>query len=115
MDPWNKMGEDERGITNNEVRTNFNNIPPVQDFFGKCTLRFLGKIVRTNDRKIQKKMLNAWILASRKSGMPQKTLRHSFKTTIKIALPDVIISKDAPLKEWAPIARNEDKWEAVID
>ena len=44
-----------------------------------------------------------------------KTLRHRFKTTIKIALPDVKISKDTPLKEWATIKRNKDKWEAVID
>ena len=60
-------------------------------------------------------MLNAWIPTSRKSGVPQKTLRHRFKTTIQIALPDVKISKDTPLKEWASIAKNENKWEAVID
>ena len=42
-------------------------------------------------------------------------MRHSFKTTIEIALPEVKISKDAPLKEWAPIVKNEDEWEAVID
>ena len=51
----------------------------------------------------------------KESSMPQKALRHRFKTTIKIALPDVKISEDAPLKEWASIARNEDKWDDVID
>ena len=56
-------------------------------------------------------MLNAWIPTSRKS----EKMRHSFKTTIEIALPDVNISKDAPLKEWALIVKYEDKWEAVID
>ena len=45
---------------------------PVQDFIHKRTLRFLEKIVRTNDRQIQKKMLNAWIPTARKSGAPQK-------------------------------------------
>ena len=73
---WEKMKEER--ITNNEVRTDFNNIPPVQDFIGRHTLRFLGKVIRKNDRQIQKKMLNAWIPTSRKSGMPQQTLRHRF-------------------------------------
>jgi len=68
-----------------------------------------------NDRQIQQKMLNAWIPTSRKSSALQKPLRHRFKTTIKIALPDVKISKDAPLKEWASIVKNKDEWEAVID
>ena len=45
----------------------------------------------------------------------KKTLRHRFKTTLEISLPDVKISKDVPLKEWASTAKNEDKWEAVID
>ena len=94
---WEKTKEER--ITKNEVRSEFNNIPPVEDFIGRYTLRLLGKIVRTDDRQTQKKMLNAWIPTSRKSGAPQKTLRHRFKTTIKIALPDVKISKDAPLKE----------------
>ena len=67
---WEKMKEER--ITNDKVRTVFNNIPPVQDFISKCTLRFLEKIVRTNDRQIQKKMLNAWIPTARKSGAPQK-------------------------------------------
>ena len=59
-------------ITNNEVRTDFNNIPPVQDFIGRHTLRFLGKIIRTNDKHIQKKILNTWIQTSRKCGALQK-------------------------------------------
>jgi len=105
----------EERITNDEVRSEFNNIPPVEDFIGRYTLRLLGKIVRTDDRQTQKKMLNAWIPTSRKSGAPQKTLRHRFKTTIKIALSEIKISKDAPLKEWTSIARNEEKWETVVD
>ena len=93
---WEKMKEER--ITNDEVRTEFNNIPPVEDFIGRHTLRFLGKIVRTNDRQIQKKMLNAWIPTSRKSGAPQKTLRHRLKTTIKIVLPGVENKRRCPSK-----------------
>jgi len=67
---WAKMKEER--ITKDEVRTEFNNIPPVKDFIGRCTLRLLGKIIRPNDRQMQKKMLNAWIPTSRKSGAMQK-------------------------------------------
>jgi len=54
-------------------------------------------------------MINAWIPTSRKSTALQKTLRQRFMTTIKIALLDVKISKDAPLKDWTSIAKNKDK------
>ena len=38
---WEKMKEER--ITNNEVRAEFNNIPPVKDFVGRHTLRFLER------------------------------------------------------------------------
>ena len=67
-----------------------------------------------NDSKIQKKMLNAWIPIPRKSGAPQKMLRQRFINTLKIALPEDVLSKDCLLKEWSPMARKEGTWEEVI-
>ena len=43
MDPRNKRGEEEEIITNDKVRSEFNNILPVKDFIGRCTLRFPGR------------------------------------------------------------------------
>ena len=45
-------------IKNQEVRERFKNIPPAKNFIGKRILRFLGKTIRMNNIKIQKKMLN---------------------------------------------------------
>ena len=59
-------------------------------------------------------MLNAWIPIPRKSGAPQKTLRHWFINTLKTALPDDVLSKDSLLKEWSPMARDEGTREEVI-
>jgi len=59
MEPWNWMGQmKNEKIKNQEVRERFKNIPPAKNFIGKRILRFLGKTIRMNNIKIQKKMLN---------------------------------------------------------
>ena len=56
MDPRKKMEEHKRRkITNEEVTMEFNNMPPVENFICRQTLRFLGKLVRINDKQKQKK------------------------------------------------------------
>jgi len=65
--------EEER-IMNEEVRKRLKDIPQVKDFIGRFILRFLGKLTRADDSKLQKKMLNAWVPILRKSGAPQKML-----------------------------------------
>ena len=67
---WEMMKEEK--ITNKEVRGRFNKIPPVKDFIKRCILRFLGKIVRSGNHKMEKKMLSTWIPIMRKGGAPPK-------------------------------------------
>jgi len=86
----------------------------LEDFIKKCLLRFFRKIVRLGNSKIQQRMLSIWIPIPRKSRAPQKTLRYIFINTLKTALPDIVLSKDALLKEWATIAKDEAKWKVLV-
>ena len=62
---------------------------------------------------MQKKMLNAKVPIPSKSRAPQTMLRHRFINMLKIALPEVILSKDRLLKEWSPMAGDEATWKEV--
>jgi hypothetical protein len=53
----------------------------------------------------------------RKEGAPQLTCNNSFAKTIYNILPSgtTLSSKNAPLKEWLPVAKCEKNWQFYID
>ena len=66
---------------------------------------------------IQKKILAAWINGKRKSGAPQLTCNNNFADSIqKILTAEKILSnKQALLREWTPLAKDENNWLTYID
>ena len=112
---WNQVRE--QHIKNHEIRGILCNIPNVDAFINKRTATYIGKVSRSNPESYPIKFLTAWIHGKRKNGAPQLTCNNSFAKVIeKILPPDKPLSnKQAPLKEWLPLAKNESNWLEYID
>ena len=112
---WNQVRE--QHIKNHEIREIRCNIPNVDAFINKRTATYIGKVSRSNPESYPIKFLTAWIHGKRKNGAPQLTCNNSFAKVIeKILPPDKPLSnKQAPLKEWLPLAKNESNWLEYID
>jgi hypothetical protein len=81
------------------------------------TATYIGKITRLDNDAYQKKFLEALINAKRKSGGPQLTCNNNFANTIQKILPPEksLSSKQAPLREWIKLAKDETYWLTYID
>ncbi len=112
---WTQVRE--KHIKNKEVRAMFLGIPDIDAFINRRTAKYIGKVARSDDSTLPKKFLAAWINKARKEGAPQLTCNNSFAKTICNILPSgtALSSKNAPLKEWLPVAKSEKNWQFYID
>ncbi len=112
---WTQVRE--KHIKNKEVRGMFLGIPDIDAFINRRTAKYIGKVARSDDSTLPKKFLAAWINRARKEGAPQLTCNNSFAKTICNILPSgtTLSSKNAPLKEWLPVAKCEKNWQFYID
>ena len=70
-------------IMNEQVRKWFNNIPPMDDFIARRTWTYMGKVLRTKNNLLPKKILGAWIPFARKTGRPQSNIEDNFIQPLK--------------------------------
>ncbi len=112
---WSQVRE--HHIKNLEVRRRLYNMPNIDAFINRRTVKYVGKISRLNDDNLPKKFLAAWINGKRKNGAPQITCNNNSARAI-----DTILSKDktlsnnqALLKKWGPLDHNKNKWQYYID
>jgi hypothetical protein len=106
----------EKHIKNSKVRAIFFNIPNINTFISKRTAKYIGKIARGSDCSLPKKFLTAWINKPRKNGAPQYTCNDNFVKAINDILPcNLNLSRNAPLKEWLPLAKNEKKLATLMN
>jgi hypothetical protein len=112
---WQQVQEDH--IKNKEVRKHLFNIPNIDVFINRRTAAYLGKVTRSNNNTFPRKFLAAWVNASRKNGAPQLTCNNNFAVTIDLLLKKSkpLSSKQAPLKEWIPLAKDEANWKFYLD
>ena len=93
-------------IMNEQVRKWFCNIPKVNSFITRRTWKYMGKVFRTRGESLLKKMLGAWVSATRKAGRLQMSCKDNFICTLKEVLNSQI-SNEATFKEWFPIAADK--------
>ena len=112
---WDQVRE--KHIKNREVRGLLCNIPNIDAYINKRTATYIGKISRSNPKTYPKKFLTAWIHGKRKNGHPQLTCNNNYARVIEKIMPNdkPLINKQAPLKEWLPIAVIENNWMECID
>jgi hypothetical protein len=112
---WDQVRE--KHIKNHEVRGLLSNIPNIDAFIDKRTANYIGKISRSNPRTYPRKFLTAWIHGKKKNGHPQLTCNNNYATVIGKIMPkdNPLINKHAPLKEWLPLALDENNWMDCID
>mmetsp|Transcript_1492 Transcript_1492/g.2309 ORF Transcript_1492/g.2309 Transcript_1492/m.2309 type:complete len:276 (+) Transcript_1492:2167-2994(+) len=112
---WDQVRE--KHIKNKEVRGLLCNIPNIDAYIVKRTATYIGKISRTDVNSYPKKFLAAWIVGKRKSGAPQLTCNNNFANSIKKILPTnkVTLNKQAILREWMPLAKDQSSWLQFID
>ena len=101
-------------IMNEQVQKWFCNIPKVNSFITRRTWKYMGKVYRARGESLPKKMLGAWVPATRKAGRPQMSCKDNFICTLKEVLNNQI-SDEATFKEWFPIAADEAKWNSLIE
>ena len=112
---WNQVKE--KHIKNKEVRGILCNIPNIDVFIIKRTATYLGKISRSDNSTYPKKFLAAWITGKRKNGAPRLTCNNNFANSIQKILPPekTLSNKQALLREWTPLAKDEGNWLTYID
>ena len=112
---WNQVRE--KHIKNKEVRGLLCNIPNIDAYIIRRTATYLGKISRSDNNNYPKKNLTAWINQKRKIGAPQLTCNNNFATSIQKILPPQkkLSNKQAHLREWIPLAKDESTWISYID
>ena len=93
------------------------NIPNIDAYIIKRTATYIGKKSRIDDNFYSKKILAAWIIGKRKSGAPQFTCNNNFADSIQKILPleKALLNKQALLREWIPLAKDEPIWIQYID
>jgi hypothetical protein len=77
---WNQLRE--KHIKNEEVSTLLYNIHNIDAYTIKRTATYLGKVSRSDNESLPKKILAAWIQGSQKNGAPQLTCNYSFAEAI---------------------------------
>ena len=111
---WDRV-RNER-IRNKQVRFWFCNIPKIESYINKRTATYVGKIARSNDEELPKKILGAWMPQSKKSGGQQLSCNNNFARAISAvtlnALPE---SQDLLFREWMPLALDENEWMNLIN
>jgi hypothetical protein len=107
---WDQVRE--KHIKNQEVRGLLCNMPNIDAFINRRTATYIGKISRSNPESYPKKILAAWIQGKRKNGHPQLTCNNNYAKVIDKILPadKPLTNKQAPLKEWFPLAANENNY-----
>jgi len=112
---WDQVRE--KHIKNHEVRGLLSNIPNIDAFIDKRTANYIGKISRSNPSTYPRKFLIAWIHGKKKNGHPQLTCNNNYVTVIEKIMPkdNPLINKHALLKEWLPLALDENNWMDCID
>ena len=99
------------------VRREFKDIPSVDAFIACQVWRYIGKTVQDNENSIPKKMLGAWIKATKKQGQPQMSSKNNHANTLNEILKNRIpnIDNRGIFKEWTSLAQCEDTWETLAD
>eukprot|EP00978_Attheya_sp_CCMP212_P012017 scaffold29800_cov23-Attheya_sp.AAC.1 len=103
--------EEER-ITNHQILKRID-IPSMENIIAKRQLKWLGKIVRMEERRLPIKMLSFRLPTPRPAHKPHTTNRNSLVRSLQILDPN--ISKHGILDEWFPSAQNEEEWNQRIE
>jgi hypothetical protein len=82
------------------------NIPRIESFINKRMAACIGKISRSNDKELPKKLLGAWMNQPRKAGGQQLSCNNNFARAISAVLPQ-IDHHGVLFKEWIPTAANK--------
>jgi hypothetical protein len=111
---WTRVREEK--ITNEEIRHRFCQILEIDTFIIRRTARYVGKIYRSDDQMLPKKLLGAWIHGPRKIGKPQLSCNNNFLTAIQACLPELSEIDDQGLfKIWGKAASDEEAWNCRIE
>ncbi len=102
----------ERNITNQRVRQQFNSILDIHDEIKYRQLKWLGKLAANNKDPVSKALLFSHVNHPRKPGRPQLNLRHSYIPALRELFPDM--PNQAPLHLWYPTAMNQQKWNQKV-
>jgi len=78
-------------------------------------MRYTGKVCRSEDKMIPKKLLGAWIQRPRKTGKPQYSCNNNFLNAIHACLPELTEDDQGLFKKWTQLTMDEEAWNSRID
>jgi hypothetical protein len=79
------------------MRAMFFNIPNIDAFINKRTVRYVGKTARSDDAALPRKFLIAWINKPRKNGVPQLSCNQISSPETKLYPIAVLLLKNGCL------------------
>ena len=103
---WTQVREGK--ITNEEIKHHFFQIPDSHAFIIHHTVRYVGKVCRSEDKTLPKKLLGAWIQRPRKAGKPQYSCYNNFINALHACLPELTKNEEGLFKKWVPLTMNEE-------
>ena len=81
-------------ISNKKIRKRFYDIPDIRRMIAARQLKYVGKVVRSDDTFIPKQLLTAWVSNTRPQGRPLTTNKNSLAKSLKLLYPKSIIERD---------------------
>ena len=103
--------KDER-ITNVEIRRRFENIPTIQITIAKKQLKWLGKIIRMEEKQIPPMILTCFIRRPRCSCRRYRTTIDGIFTNLCLLFPD--LPSTGNITKWRKFAFYEGFWEQCL-
>ena len=110
---WTRVREER--IINDEVRYHFLEIPDLDAFIIWCTARYIGKVCRSEDKMILKKLLGAWIHHPCKTGKPQYSCNKNLLNAIHACLPEFSKDNQGLFTKWTQLTMDEEAWNSWIE
>ena len=97
------------------IRYCFFQIPDLDAFIVQHMVRYIGKLCRSKDKTIPKKLLGAWIQRPRKTGKPQYSCNNNFLNAIHTCLPELTKDDQGLFKKWTQLTIDEEAWNSWIE
>eukprot|EP00957_Ditylum_brightwellii_P130330 9941951-Ditylum_brightwellii.AAC.1 len=102
-------------ISKNDLYEEFG-IDPLENIMVSCQLHWIGKIACMDEKRLPRKFLTAWHIHPRPVGCPQRTIRHTYLHTLRLAVVLEDLDKARKTSDWMPrIQDNPKEWDTFAE
>jgi len=97
-------------ISNEKLREKLG-LQSIDEIIDSRCLRWVGHVIRMNNDRLPKQILNAWVPVVRRVGRPYKTYGQGLIELLR----NRGLEKEIQQKNWQKVALDRDVWKTVVD